>query len=243
LFDRDSVEKSNINRLHGATLEDAKQNRKKVSVVKDSIDQVDIGTDVVTIDDWVMGAQCHDALKACDIIFGCSDDNQGRLFLNRLAYYYLTPVIDVGLAMELSDSQSMRFQALDGRVSVLLPGTTCLMCRGVIDVQRAASESLQRSNPSEFERQKEEAYVLGEGDPNPAVVTFTTEVATMAVNEMIQRLQGYRGPDGATDHRVRLFHRMHDLRPSDKPSEDCVVCGSDTVWGRGDVTPFLDIVG
>ena len=39
-------------------------------------------------------------LKACDVIFGCTDDHDGRLMLNRLAYFYLIRVIDMGLAID-----------------------------------------------------------------------------------------------------------------------------------------------
>ena len=132
--------------------------------------------------------------------------------------------------------------ALDGRVSCIGPGETCLLCRGVISPRLAREEALKNANPAEYKRQKEEAYVIGEGNPSPSVVTFTTEVATMAVNELIHRLQGFRGPEGSTSSRTRLFHRMHDLRPGDLPREDCPVCGNDFYWGTGDVVPFLDQV-
>ena len=29
-----------------------------------------------------------------------TDDHEGRLYLNRIAYYYLVPVVDIGLAIE-----------------------------------------------------------------------------------------------------------------------------------------------
>jgi molybdopterin/thiamine biosynthesis adenylyltransferase len=242
LIDKDVVEVTNINRLHGASLDNALKRDPKVDVVKKAIESIGLGNQVVGIQSWVDDIKCRDALKSCDIIFGCSDDNQGRLFLNRFAYYYLVPVFDMGLAIEIKNATLPYVQSLDGRVTVLYPGNACLLCRGVINLRMAMSEALRRSNPAEFERQKEEAYVLGEGEPNPAVVTFTTEVATMAVNEMLHRLQGFRGVGGSTAQRTRLFHRMHDLRPGEQPSQECGVCGSSAVLGRGDVEPFLDRV-
>lgn len=174
------------------------------------------------------------------MIFACTDDHVGRLLLNRFAYFYSTPVIDVGLAMHVGDGDPPCIQGFDGRVTVLQPGTTCLLCREIINVERAFAESLKRSNPAEYERQKAEAYVIGEGNPSPAVVPFTTSVATMAVEELIHRLQGFRGPDGSIDQRLRQFHRGVDRRPGHQPSDDCPICGSREYWGRGDMEPFLD---
>ncbi len=90
------------------------------------------------------------------------------------------------------------------------------------------------------ERRKIEAYVFGAGDPAPAVVTFTTEVATMAVNEMLHRLHGFRGSDGARTSLVRQFHRMTDFRPGAKSQAGCALCDDRGYWDRGDIEPFLD---
>ena len=87
---------------------------------------------------------------------------------------------------------------------------------------------------------EKEAYVIGEGNPSPAVVTFTTEVATMAVNEFIQRIQGFRGSDGSVSERRRLFITGEDRRTGAKIINGCDLCGTDKNWGRGDIEPFLD---
>lgn len=240
LIDPDKVDLSNLNRLHGATLKDAQQKKLKVSVVGKHIESLGLKTQINKYPYSVTNAICRNVLKGSDFVFGCTDDNSGRVLLNRLAYFYAIPVIDMGLAIELSNVGQLKVQALDGRVTVLVPSSTCLLCRGVIDERKARAEFLKAVNPKEFKRQKREAYVAGEGDPNPSVVTFTTEVATMAVNELLHRITGYRGLFENTDQRTRLFHRMHDLRPGDLPRPDCPVCGDDFYWGRGDVEPFLD---
>ena len=242
LIDNDIVDRTNLNRLHGARQADADARHAKVKVVAHTIAETGLGVRVVPIQAWVGDERCRDALRSCDIVFGCTDDNEGRLFLNRLAYYYLIPVIDIGLAIDVGDGDVHEVKAFDGRVTVLQPHTTCLICRNVISTERARAESLRRANPSEYERQKVEAYVVGEGNPSPVVVTFTTEVATMAINEVIHRLQGFRGPEGSADNRVRKFHLMVDRRPGHKPREGCRICDRQTIWGRGDDEPFLGLV-
>ena len=87
----------------------------------------------------------------------------------------------------------------------------------------ARAEAMRRKDPAEYELRKAESYVVGEGNPNPSVVTFTTELACMGANELIHRLQGFRGPDGAAANRVRKFHLNEDRRPGHKPGSACPV--------------------
>lgn len=239
LIDNDIVDQTNLNRLHGARQADADAMRPKVEVIATSIAEMGLGVRVVPIEAWAGDPTCRDVLRTSDVIFGCTDDHEGRLYLNRVAYYYLVPVIDFGLAIDPGDRGAKELKALDGRVSVLAPGHTCLLCRGVINSEIARSETMRRSSPDEYEQRKAEAYVIGEGNPNPAVVTFTTELACMAVNEMIHRLQGFRGENGAVANRVRKFHLDEDRRPGHRPGPACRICGSDELWGAGDTDPFL----
>jgi len=239
LFDNDIIDRTNLNRLHGGSQSDADAMRPKVEVVAASITAMGLGVRVVPVEAWVGDPQCRDALRACDVIFGCTDDHDGRLFLNRFAYYYLTPVIDIGLAIDVGDGDPPMLRALDGRVTILTPPQPCLMCRRVVSAEAARGEAMKRDDPETYEKRKAESYVAGEGNPAPAVVTFTTELACMAVNEMIQRLQGFRDPDGSAPHRVRKFHLGEDRRPRHDPLPACPVCAAEDIWGRGDVDPFL----
>ncbi|MEX2166679.1 MAG: ThiF family adenylyltransferase [Methyloceanibacter sp.] len=239
LIDNDIVDQTNLNRLHGARQADADAMRPKVEVVAHAITELGLGVRAVPVEVLVGDPACRDALRSCDLIFGCTDDHEGRLYLNRFAHYYLTPVIDIGLAMDVDDGTPPSVKALDGRVTVIAPGHTCLLCRGVINPEIARGEAMKRESPEEYEQRKAEAYVIGEGNPAPAVVTFTTELACMGVNELLHRLQGFRGPDGATANRVRKFHLGEDRRPGHKPGPACPVCSGNALWGKGDVDPFL----
>jgi len=110
---------------------------------------------------------------------------------------------------------------------------------------KAREESLKRTDPEEYKKQKVEAYVTGEGNPQPAVITFTTETATMAVNELLQRLTGFR-KEAMFDHYINrvhiLFEDKKDYRKPGPPiNEDCPICSLRDYWGIGDITPFLDV--
>lgn len=242
-IDDDFVEVSNLNRLHGATIEDARHRTPKVEVMAREISRMGLEVDIRPVKGWVDTPAARDALKSCDVIFGCTDDHAGRLFLNRLSYFYLIPVIDVGLALVPNSGGFPGLQEMAARVTLLFPSAPCLMCRQIVSPERARGEDLQRQNPEEYERQKAEAYVIGGGNPAPAVVTFTTEAATMAVNELLQGLVDYRGEGRWAWQRYRRLDKVEERRQSVRPRESCPICEDQSNWGRGDVVPFLDRIG
>jgi molybdopterin/thiamine biosynthesis adenylyltransferase len=237
IVDDDIVEATNLNRLHGAGQSDADAMRSKADVVAAEIARMAVGTRVIAHKSWVSDVCVRDALKSCDVIFCCTDDHSGRLFLNRLAFFYLIPVIDMGLAMAVAKPPATGMADISARVTTILPPEACLMCRGAVDLEIAAEEDLRRQDPTEYDRRKREAYVRGEGNPNPAVVTFTTEVACMAVNELLNRIVGFRKRHMGSELR-RRFLFSEDKSTSASPKPACPVCGSSECWGLGDVDPF-----
>ena len=80
-------------------------------------------------------------------MFGCTDDNAGRLVLSRVATYLLAPVIDVGVLLT-SDTED-KLTGIDGRVTILSPESACLVCRDRIDLARAAVNSVRPKNASD----------------------------------------------------------------------------------------------
>lgn len=118
LVDNDIVDATNLNRLHGARQADADAMRPKIEVVARAITEQGLGTRVVGIESWVAAPRCRDALRSCDLIFACTDDNDGRMFLNRLALFYLIPVIDLGLAIEVGDGEPPELRALSPNISL-----------------------------------------------------------------------------------------------------------------------------
>lgn len=239
IIDKDIIEESNLNRLHGAKISDV--DNYKVDVLKKHIDDIGIGTTVSIVKEWVSHENCINHLKTSDIIFGCTDDNAGRILLNRFAYFYLTPVIDMGLVISVK-KDSFELENLQGRISYLFPGSDCLVTQGNINMSIAYSENLRRNDPENYKKLKEEAYVIGEGNPSPAIVTFTTIIASMAVNELLNRVQGFNPLAMNAPHKLFFFHRGIEIFPENIPDNECRICGNSNYWGRGDMQPFLDMV-
>lgn len=239
LIDNDVVERSNLSRLHGATAADADAGKFKVDVLRDYIAGSGIGTRVRVLKEWVGSPNCHDAIKSCDIVFGCTDDHSGRIFLNRLAHFYLIPTFDMGIIIEPDPNDTTNLLAMQGRLTVLFPPNPCLLCRGEVIPKLATEEDQKRNDPMGYERLKDEAYVTGEKNPSPAVITFTTEIATVAVNEFINRIIGFK-KKGSENSIMRFFDRGEDHKPGAKKRQGCPICFDDNYWGLGDVQPFMD---
>lgn len=239
LIDKDTIEESNLNRLHGATIKDV--GKYKVDVLQKYIRKIGLGTKVSVEKRWVSDKKCIDHLKTSDLIFGCTDDNAGRILLNRFAYFYLTPVFDMGLVISVR-KDSYELENLQGRISYLFPGGDCLVTKGNINMDIAYAENMKRNEPENYKKLKAEAYVIGEGNPAPAVVTFTTQIATMAVNELLNRIQGYNIQALNAPHKIFFFHRGMEIHPENVSNNECRICGMNNYWGRGDMQPFLDMV-
>jgi len=242
LIDSDRVDPTNLNRLHFSKRADAIASRFKVDVIRDAIAEIGLSSSVVAIRQFVDAPECRDALRACDIVFGCTDDHIGRNFLNHLAFFYLIPVIDLGVLIEPNDQNG--YDCFDGRVTVVQPGYPCQVCRHLISPQRMLEEGMRRSDPELYARYRRAGYVEGEDDPSPAVVTFTTETAAVAVNELFHRLTGFRGAEGQCAERVRRFDvtKDSDSLPGGKRDPDCPLCGQRKYDGRGDMNPFLNLL-
>jgi molybdopterin/thiamine biosynthesis adenylyltransferase len=240
LIDADRVDETNLNRLHFSSRADAISRRLKVDVVGDAIAEMGLARSVVRLAHYVDTAQCRDAIRSCDVIFGCTDDHLGRNLLNRLAHFYLIPVIDLGVLIE--PNKEGGYDSFDGRVTVVQPSYPCQVCRQLISSQRMLEESLHRHDPQMFEQYRRAGYIEGGTDPSPVVVTFTTEIGAVAVNELLHRLTGFRGPGGHCAERVRRFDwiKEPDTIPAGRRNPDCPLCGQRRFDGRGDMTPFLN---
>ncbi len=165
LIDPDTLSQSNLTRVYGSVAEDV--GRPKVNVIAQHLQKIAPETTCEAVQSMVTHVSAAKKLLPCDIIFGCTDDNAGRLVLSRLATYLLTPVIDSGVL--LSNNPDGELTGIDGRVTVVVPENACLMCRDRIDTSRAGAEML---TPDERRRLENEGYAPALGIIEPAVVTY-----------------------------------------------------------------------
>jgi molybdopterin/thiamine biosynthesis adenylyltransferase len=232
LFDGDQLSGSNATRVHGSGAGDAGQ--LKVDVAAAMVARIGFGTSIRRFPKHVTHEAVARELRACDIVFCCTDKQAPRGIVCRLAVRYYIPVIDRAVVV---DSVDGTLRGVDGRVTTLLPGEACLFCRGRISPERIQAEAL----PPELRRRlAAEGYAPELDTEDPAVVAFTTAVASQAVIELLHRLTGFMGPERVS---TEVLLRLHEsrMRTNRQPAAVNCLCAERRHWGRGDQTAFLDL--
>ena len=232
LFDPDTLTAGNVTRVYGSYLSGLGE--PKVKVIAAHVCQIAPDAQVVTTQAKITQESAARQLLDADVVFGCTDDNAGRLVLSRISSYLLTPVIDCGVL--LSSGPEGQLIGIDGRVTVLAPGAACLVCRDRIDLQRAAAEMRASDEHSQLVK---EGYAPALLDPQPAVVTYTTQVASASVSELLERLIHY-GPEPAPTE-ILLRSHEREVSTNDQDPRERHYCHPGThKLGLGVTEPFLE---
>ena len=78
--------------------------RPKVDVIGDNLERIADDVVLEKIQSMLTLEATAKRFAGCDVIFGCTDDNAGRLVLSRLSTYYLIPVFDCGMLLSSGGS-------------------------------------------------------------------------------------------------------------------------------------------
>jgi len=232
LIDPDYLSESNVTRVYGSRLKDV--GKPKASVLAEHLTSIMPTAQINAVQSLITSEGTARLLLDADIVFGCTDDNAGRMVLSRLATYMMTPIIDCGVL--LSSDEHNHLDGIHGRVTVLHPGQACLICRGRVDLARARSEML---TPEEHGRLVGEGYAQALPGNEPAVVAYTTAVAAAAVAELIERLTHY-GVDPVPSEVLLRFHDREISTNCQEPLDRHYCHESAGKIGLGLTDPFLE---
>ncbi|QNN21748.1 ThiF family adenylyltransferase [Planctomycetales bacterium ZRK34] len=232
IFDGDQFESTNVNRVYGSDVFD--EGRNKVQIQTEEIHSLGLGTEVRSFPNHITEEAVAKELRSCDIVFGCADLAFPRSVLTRLSLRYYIPCIDTGVKIQSEDGT---IRGIYGRITTLLPGEACLFCRGRITPQMIREESL----PSDQrEAEIEEGYANELETDEPAVVMFTTSVASQAICELLHRLTGFMGENRQSSELLLLFHESQRRTNRLAADPECQ-CSLKANWGRGDTREFLGL--
>jgi tRNA A37 threonylcarbamoyladenosine dehydratase len=163
VVDPDRIEESNLERLHGGTIEDVKKQRDKVVVARNHIREIDPSIKVVALVGSLPQKEIVDAILHADVVLGCTDQQHSRLALSDVALRFRLPALDCGVTLEGSEGvvsgqclQLVRFLSAD----------PCALCRDMISPLRIAQELMSTEERRSRQRAAEEARTRGE-DPDP----------------------------------------------------------------------------
>lgn len=236
LIDPDVVEIKNLNRIMNSSLEDAYLQRPKVQVLASAIARMGFGTEVEIITDSLFTAQAVEAVASCDVVFGCMDSVEGRHILNRLCSFYTLPYFDIGVKLKADGLGGI--EEACGAVHYVKPDGSTLLDRHVYTFDQLRAEGLRRTDPEAYKEQLKAGYIHGVEEDRPAVISINTQMASMAVNELLARLHPYRLDPNAESAIVRVsFIDGTTYRQSEGPGGGLFA----KVIGRGDTNPLLNM--
>jgi len=216
LIDSDIVEVSNVSRIVGATQQDV--SAPKVAVAARYAQAVGFSRVEALAQD--IGPDVERLLAGCDVVISCVDRQAPRALLNRIAYQYLVPVIDLGTAFRVNASGVICGDA--GRVVVTGPGRPCLSCWGHIDADALRVEALNAEDRKVLER---EGYIDGATVAQPSVMAFNTVVAGAGVVELMRLTTGFAGAQSPPLRLAVSFSEGTVKRNSLARSSQCRICG------------------
>jgi hypothetical protein len=170
--DPDRVEDTNLNRLVGATTEDALLKRPKVDIATRTVRGLAADAHVdAFFGKWEDHAE---ALRRADLVFGCLDGYAARRDIEEFTRRYLIPLIDVGLDVHRAEGVPPQ---MSGQVILSMPGEPCMWCLGYLN-----DIVLRR-----------EAEKYGDAGARPQVVWGNGVLASAAVGIAVDLLTGWTG--------------------------------------------------
>lgn len=226
IFEFDHFDTSNLNRVLHSRRRDVENNVGKAHRLADALNEIEMPTRVIVIDGGdVRWEECALELRGCDLIFGCVDNRDWpRLVLTEVSYQYLIPYIDLGTEI------GSGVRSLDVRVSYLSPGRLCLVCSGIVSLERVSLEGLE---PEELARVVAMGYTSEAPFGAPAVMDLNMRAASSAALVLRHLLQPFLDTPLPTHIKEALTN--FSIRPvTIHQKSGCSVCGSDGRVGVGD---------
>ena len=228
LIDPDVLEPSNLSRMYG-TFRGSGLGNSKVSIIADHLAVLlPVEPLIAAVEGSVADNNVLGLLRDRDVIMCCTDTLLSRAVLNRFAYQYLIPVVDMGVRI---DARGGSLQGASGRVSLVVAGMSCLRCSGHLDPDVLREELM---TDAEYKTLQAEGYVRGSSDPEPQVISLNSTVASLAVTAVLGQINNLYTPAveqvydvlSSTVFAARAVH-----------AKECDICGADGLLGLGDALP------
>jgi molybdopterin/thiamine biosynthesis adenylyltransferase len=224
VIDPDVVEDTNLNRLVGSRPVDV--GTPKVEVARRAVLAIKPDATVHAVRGDVVDERVAQTLAGFDFAFLCTDSHASRAVVGQAAYQHLVPTIDMGVSITVGCAG---VEHVNGRVQMLAPGTTCLSCTRALDGEQIRREMMTP------EQRAADRYVQGIHEPQPAVISLNSTMASLAVTMFL----GAVTPIPA-QARFQLYDGIRGtVRPTvARTNPECIVCSSHGALARGASWPL-----
>ncbi|MCP5494003.1 MAG: ThiF family adenylyltransferase [Leptospiraceae bacterium] len=183
LIDFDRLEISNLNRIVGATYEEAKRGAFKVDAVKRHLVSINPGVQVSNYALDVNDKRVEEVIALSDWLIVATDSHSSRFKCQELSVKYFVPMISAGvnITVENGGIKDMSGEVITSRIGDNL----CLNCLGRVNYIKVGQET----HPDKFVSSElvKRGYVTGMDVKEPAVKTLNTFLGTMAVEVLVNQ--------------------------------------------------------
>lgn len=176
VVDDDTLEESNRPRVLASQPGDVRDDLAKVDIVARYAAAVNPDVQVIPIRGSIEDAEVQRRLRDSEVFICCTDNLASRAALNRLAYQYLVPIVDIGMDVQLEGRAPGAVKNAAGRVMYVHPEGPCLEC-----LQIVSHEALQREAGARPCADDEDKGI----PPAPSAVFLNGTVAALAVTRWI----------------------------------------------------------
>jgi molybdopterin/thiamine biosynthesis adenylyltransferase len=183
LMDNDKLELSNLNRIVGATYQQAKKGVPKVDAIAAHLRKINPYCRIKTFPINVHDEEAREILAFSDWIIVATDNHASRFRVQEYAFKYYVPFISAGVNISIKDNV---ITDISGEVITIRMGDTyCLDCLRRINYDAVAGEI----HPDEAVRKGlvQRGYITGADIKEPAVKTLNSMLADMTVDSLVNQ--------------------------------------------------------
>ena len=226
LVDHDVVEKTNLNRIAGATFRDAEEKLLKVEAVKNHLLSIRPDLDIVIIPKKIEEIEVDERLALADWLIIATDSHSSRFHCQDIAFRYFIPFVSAGVSITVDDGVVTDYS---GEVIVVRPGDRiCLNCLNRIDFTKKAEEE---NRNDEIGLTLASKYIQGTAVHEPAVKTLNNIIGSLTVEELLNQMAP-RTSDGPilVYERNSHTHVYPDTESLESRNKNCFTCGIVPLW-------------
>ncbi len=234
IVDPDTLEESNLERVHGSLPSDCERHMSKAAVALKHIRSIDPTITVEAYRAALPQGLIVDTAVRADVVLGCTDQQHSRLAISDLALRYLVPAIDCGVALEgragTVTGQVMQFVRF-------LAADPCALCRQMVTPVILAQELMSSDERAQRRAAAEHARAEGEGAepywldmPQLNTVGYlTTAAGSLAAGYAIGWLTGRVAAPFSRVQRITVG-RFVDTADDDQPVRPSCSCRRVRGW-------------